>query len=253
MKKILIILTLSLLLSSCYDIKAPQPQTVPNDPKLQELENYESLDISIENKNIPKDVLKEIQDRKNGYDNLNKSKAYYKQKELLLQKDIDQFREYMEITRKLMLADIKIVKAVRDWYLKESAINKNNYFYEYIRKNKNNPKLKKEILDDVDILLKVLDDRQKFNLLFFLNLDLNQAQNLNTGTSKVYFYTKLYLKKLSYHDKMIKLLEDMYKNMQILKIDRYKLFQDQWLWFLKKDISYIYKQPLKDLINDIKK
>lgn len=247
-----LIIVISILLSSCvYTRVEPNIKGNNIDKNLPLIDNIQKKDdITLKENNNNKLIDDEIKDRKLWYDKLNKNKEYLQAVQTNLDLKISSFKKYVEITRQLELADLKIVKAVVDWFLDEKSINKNNYYYLYLQENKNN---KKEILKDLWGLITLFSNQKEYNNMYYSNFDLSKVDQLNKTSTKIYFYTNYYLYKMKYTDDISNVLSNILKYFEILKINKYSISENKWGFFTKKTYSYIYYNNIKTLYEELKK
>ena len=259
-RKYLILIIPLLFLSSCWlsdiepDFDKPTWTTLESwkIDKLEAIKNWKELYLNeeIDYKNNLA-IKEEINDRQKWYNEINDNKEYLSKIALNLQNKIVIFTEYIEVTRKLIVVDLKIVNAIQQWFLDEKSINKNNYFYAYLRKQDKNKRA--TILKNMDNLITIVGDKKTFDKYYYSNLDLSKVEELNNNTSIIYEYTNYYLKNVKYSVDIQTNINLILKLFNVLKIEKIITSETSGGFLKSKTKKYLYKNTLKNLQKKILK
>jgi len=258
MKKIITISILLLILTSCSwskvepNFKQSGETNYTSDQKLEDItykDNVEDVwkDINIDS-NLS--VLQEIEDRQKWFDKLNTSKEYLEEVKLKLDKNLENFNTYIEVTRQLLLADLKIINSVQKWILKESAISKNNYYYNFLKwLNKDQRNI---YLSNIENIIKVVEEKKLFNRYYFVNLDIDKLDSIDDTSKEVFIYINYYLKNAKYNWDFIKNIDFILNNFEILKIVNIDVINWKSMFKWISNVK-LYESTLKNLKNILSK
>lgn len=242
----------TILLSSCWtwSIEPNLNTWTTWNEKIDDINTQSQLyiDKNIDYKNNLA-VKEEINDRQKWYEEINENKEYLQSISVNLENKINDLEDYIEVTRQLLVVDLKIVNAIQNWFLDEKSINDNNYFYKMLREKDKSERVK--ILTNIEWLITMFDNKKVFTDGYYYNLDLQKVDKLTADTKIIYDYTNYYLSNVKYNLDFKTNINLILKSFDALKIDKFWISQTSSGFMKSKQTNYIFESALKNLQKNI--
>lgn len=227
-----------------------------NDDKNKDSINTKTWLSNIDDIYIDKDSYKwnvliqeEISDRKKGVEEINKNKEYLNKVSKELDDKINSYKDHIEVIRELLLVDMKIVAAIREWLLEEKSINQNNYYYKYLQKL-NTSERKKEI-ERISKMIEIVENKEKFKWFYFVNFSLNNVDIFSEESKLIFKYTNFYINNVKFKTDIFSDISIILKSMTILNKEKV-LISSKWNRFISDNNDfYIYQNALKNLWKEL--
>lgn len=246
-KKILILISVSLLITSCMGINSPNVKQWEGGNADYSYKNN-NTDLWIGNKNSNSkntdNLTEDLNWRKEVFDKIKTKKEELRKEEQALTKNLDTFVKKIKNISDLVIADLKIIKSVKDKLLEEKEINKDNHIYLLIKK-------------DIEVRNKLLPDLEDYIKYFWKTKEVLEDYSTNMMQEKDYIdadnklifnIINLYIKNWKYNKEIISLIKEIEKNLDNLWVENYEY--KVW-WTIWKNFTIDFKKSDLEILKNL--